>query len=329
MKNLILLLSLLLVFISCKKDKQSQKKENNAVEDTTNIVDSKNDSIALLALTKKLYEWEEKKSTGSDFSPVEDKNVDSIYSGIDMKLHKARLKELENTHLFSKDFIDNYNKIALKIDSEFKSGALKWNVGELPPFGTGASPWCNCQDKPDRFLDKIWIMHLSIENNKAFYNWSWGDGTVYNVKAVKENNEWKISYLEGFDYDSFVESFQKTNDFTGRWKNDMVALNIGNKSLAFEYHGQCVYFYPVRKISDTEFEMIWAKEMDCKFDNGTDETFGLKEIPQLGKPFSKLTLKNNVLHVQYYYKKWVEKYSEQVSGVFTSEYEKEREEYEF
>ncbi|HEY1192626.1 hypothetical protein [Flavobacterium sp.] len=328
MKKLLLLLPLFLLFINCKKNEPIQKKEiSNTASDTTNIADVKNDSIALLELTKKLYEWEEEKSTGSDFSPIEDQNTDSIYSGIDMKLHKARLKELENTHLFSKDFIANYNKIALKIDADFKNGNLKWNVGELPPFGTGASPWCNCQDTPDNFLNKIWIMHLSIENNKAFYNWSWGDGIVYNIKAVKENNEWKISYLEGFDYESFVNSFQKTNDFTGKWKNDMVSLSIGDTSLAFEYHGQCVYFYPIRKISNTEFEMIWAREMDCKFDNGTDETFGLKEIPQIGKPFSKMTLKNNTLHVQYYYKKWVEKYSEQTDGVFTTEYTKYREEY--
>lgn len=332
MKKLILLFSLSTFFFSCKKDKQFDKKENSIVEDTTNTVYTKtiyteNDSIALLELTKKLYTWEQQKSSGKDFSPLKDKSTDSIYSGIDLSIHKTRLKELINTNLFTNEFIANYNKIALKIESEFKNGALEWNIGDLPPFGSGANPWCNCQDSPNDFLDKIWIMHLSIENNKAFYNWSWGDGVVYNIKAVKENNEWKISYLEGFDYDGFVKSFQKNNDFTGKWENGMVTLNVGDTSLAFLYHGQCVYFYPVHKISDTEFEMIWAREMDCKFDNGTDETFGLKEIPQIGKPFSKIILKNNTLHVQYYYKKWVDKYSEQIDGVFTTEYTKYREEY--
>ncbi|WP_264551857.1 hypothetical protein [Flavobacterium sp. N2038] len=327
MRKLILLLPFLLLFFSCKKDKQLPKKENNIVADTTNTVDTENDSIALLDLTRKLYKWEEEKSTGEDFSPAKDKDTDSIYSGLDLSLHKARIKELENTNLFSKDFIANYNKIALKLESEFKNGTLVWNVGELPPFGSDSSPWCNCQDTPNNFLNKIWIMHLTIQNNTASYNWSWGDGVVYNVKAIKENNVWKISYLEGFDYDSYLGSFAKNNDFTGKWQNGMVSLNIGDRSLAFEYHGQCVYFYPVRKISDTEFEMIWSREMDCKFDNGTDNTFGLKNVPQIGKPFSKITLKNNTLHVQYYYKEWVEKYSAQIEDVFTTEYTRVRESY--
>ncbi|MFD1603030.1 hypothetical protein ACFSJW_06980 [Flavobacterium artemisiae] len=326
MKKLILLFPLLVLFLSCKKDIDSQKKENKTDVDTTNIT-FKNDSIALVELTKKLLQWAEKDSEG-DFNPLENKSTESAYSEIDMALHKKRLKELKNTNLFSKDFIANYDKIALKIDSEFKNGTLKWNVGELPPFGFGASPWCNCQDFPNDFLTKTKIKDLEINNNKASYDWGFGPDDVYSIKAVKENDVWKISYMQGFDYNGYVSSFQQSNDFTGKWQNGMVSLNIGDTSLAFEYHGQCVYFYPIRKISDTEFEMIWSNEMDCKFDNGTSETFGLKEVPQIGKPFSKITLRNNVLHVQYYYKDWVAKYSDQITDVFTSEYSKVEEDLE-
>ena len=127
--------------------------------------------------------------------------------------------------------------------------------------------------------------------------------------------------MEGFDYVSFERRIKEQNAFTGKWKNEMVSLSIGDSSLAFEYHGQCVYFYPFRKISNTEFEMIWARDMDCKFDNGTKETFGLKKIPQLGQPFAKFTLKNKTLFVEYYYKEWVKKYTEQVQDkVFTEKY---------
>lgn len=326
MKKLILLFPLLLLFLSCKKDINSQKKENKTVEDTINTA-FKNDSIALVELTKKLLKWAEKDSEG-DFNPLKNKSTDSIYSRIDMPLHKKRLKELENTNLFSKDFIANYDKITLKIDSEFKKGTLKWNVGELPPFGFGASPWCNCQDFPDDFLNKIRIKNLEINSNKANYDWGFGTYDLYSIKAVKENDVWKISYLQGFDYDGYVSSFQQSNDFTGKWQNGMVTLNVGKTSLAFEYHGQCTYYYPIRKISDSEFEMIWSNEMDCKFDNGTSETFGLKDVPQIGKPFSKITVRNNVLHVQYYYKEWVEKYSAKIEDVFTSEYSKAEEDLE-
>ena len=166
-------------------------------------------------------------------------------------------------------------------------------------------------------------MHLSIKDKIAFYNWSWGDGIVYNIEAIKEGNEWKILNMEGFDYESFIQSFQKNNDFKGYWQNDMVTLNIGETSLAFEYHGQCVYFYPIRKTSDMEFELIWARDMDCKFDNGTDKDFGLKDVPEIGKAFAKYSLKNKVLYTEYYYKNWVQKYGEQVQeDVFTSKYYK-------
>jgi hypothetical protein len=98
-------------------------------------------------------------------------------------------------------------------------------------------------------------------------------------------------------------------------------LHITNEGLAFEYHGQCMYFYPIRKINDNEFEMIWAREMDCKFDNGTDNTFGLKKVPIIGKPFVKFKLKNNILYAEYYYNDWVKNYTEKVQeDVFTVKY---------
>lgn len=108
----------------------------------------------------------------------------------------------------------------------------------------------------------------------------------------------------------------------------MVTLRIGDSSLAFLYHGQCVYFYPVRKISSTRFEMIWARDMDCVFDNGTAETFGLKAVPQIGKPFAAYQLQDNRLQVTYYYPEWVKKYRVQVAeDVFTPEYSRVREVY--
>ena len=61
--------------------------------------------------------------------------------------------------------------------------------------------------------------------------------------------------------------------------------------------------------------------MDCKLDNGTNKYFGLKNTPQIGKAFTKYTLKDNVLTVDYYYKDCVKKYTEQVQDhVFVSSY---------
>lgn len=106
-----------------------------------------------------------------------------------------------------------------------------------------------------------------------------------------------------------------------KWTNTKATLHIIEKGLAFEYHGQCMYFYPIKKISANEFEMIWSKNMDCSFDNGTNNTFNLKDFPTIGKPFAKFKLKNDILYAEYYYKDWVKKYTEQVSeNVFTSKY---------
>lgn len=322
MKNLHLILIVIFLLQACN-DKKSLTQ--TSAEKTVEVVDSvnvhaNNDSVALLQLTKDLYIWHESSKT-ADFNPLLKNETDTVYSEIDIKEHKQTWNKLQKTNLFSDVFLKNYNAIALKINEGLKNKSMIWNVGELPPFGYGANPWCNCQDRPDDFADKIWIMQLQINNNTASYNWSWGNGLVYRIKAVKNEDKWLIDYMEGFDYNDFVNSFQQANNFTGKWQGGIVSLSIGETSLAFLYHGQCVYFYPVKKLSNAEFEMIWARDMDCKFDNGTAETFNLKEVPEIGKPFAKFTLKNNTLQAVYYYKKWVAAYTSKIQDrVFVDEY---------
>ncbi|MDQ0965286.1 hypothetical protein QFZ20_000689 [Flavobacterium sp. W4I14] len=329
LKSLALTTITLIVLGGCNpnsKSKHTARQEDTVATQKKATSYSLQDSIALLQLTQNLYRWNQTGDNDDYFSPVLKENNDTLYAGLDMKLHQQKLQKISEAGLFSKTFISNYNKIAMTIDAKIKDGTLQWKIGELPPFGNGANLWCNCQDLPDDFLSKLHIMHLRDEKDGIFYNWAWGDGIVYNLKALKENNQWKISEMEGFDYDSFVGTFQKQNDFTGKWGNEMVTLNIGKTSLAFEYHGQCVYFYPVKKISDTEFEMIWARDMDCKFDNGTKETFGLKAVPQLGKPFAKFIIKNGTLYAEYYYAEWVKRYTAQVQdNVFTPKYSRKNE----
>lgn len=284
------------------------------------------DSTALLQLTKNLYQWNQKDDNADYFSPLLKAENDTVYSGLDIKQHQQKLRKIKGSGLFSETFISSYDRIAMTIDAKMKDGTLQWKVGELPPFGNGANLWCNCQDVPDGFLSRLYIMHLKQEKDGMFYNCAWGDGIVYNLKAVKEKDLWKISAMEGFDYNSLTATFQKQNDFTGKWANEMVTLNIGATSLAFEYHGQCVYFYPIKKISSTQFEMIWARDMDCKFDNGTSKTFGLKQVPEPGKSFAKFTLKNGTLYTEYYYGLWVKRYTEKVQdNVFTPSYTRKNE----
>lgn len=197
----IAILCLPIAFFSCN---EKSKTKIIVSEPAENKTDSRNDALELENLIKKLYKWIETKSSQEDFEPLLVKNTDSLYIGLDLKRHQKRLKEFENTHFFSEEFILNYDKIAVTINEKMKDKSLVYYVGELPPYGNDANPWCDCQDNPDKYWEKIKIQNLIIKDKKATFNWTWGDGFKYKVKAVKENNVWKISYLQGFNIQEFI-----------------------------------------------------------------------------------------------------------------------------
>ena len=174
-----------------------------AVEEEKQVsTSSKPDEEDLLKLTRNLYEWHETKNSKSDFNPISDDN-DSAYIGLDLEMHKKSISELKQTGFFASEFIDNYNKIALSIDADLKNKKMEWLVGDMPPFGNDANPWCNCQDNPDNYWKTLTITDLEIENNVATFNWTWGNDFEYKVKAIKAGDEWKITYLQGFDSSNF------------------------------------------------------------------------------------------------------------------------------
>lgn len=151
-----------------------------------------------------------------------------------------------------------------------------------------------------------------------YVNYGGADEALSTVILEKEHNQWMITDIK---FINRKESPAIKESIYGKWAGGMVLLHIRDTSLLFEYHGQCMYDYPVKKISDNEFEMIWAREMDCKFDNGTNQTFGLKEVPEIGKPFARYKLKNRILYAEYYYKEWVKSYTEKVQAdVFIDKY---------
>lgn len=168
-----------------------------------------NDKQQLETLLLKTYEWVETKNSNNDFNPVANKKGDK-YIGLNLKEHNKRLEELKKTKFFSQQFLDNYNKIALKIDANLKNKKIEWFVGDLPPFGNDANAWCDCQDNPEEYWKTLKISNLKIENDKASFSWTWTkwkDDSKYAVKAVKENGIWKIAYLEGFDYDNLTKIY--------------------------------------------------------------------------------------------------------------------------
>lgn len=202
---------MIFLFQSCEKkndDKrinETTKKTDSISVDTNEISNTKNDSLELQKLIRDLYQWNETKNSKPDFAPLQKEKLDSIYISLDLDIHKERLQELKETNFFAKEFTDNYNKIALTIDKKMRDKSLVYYIGELPPFGNGANPWCNCQDHPDDYWRNLTIKKLNIKDNQADFVWTWGNDFEYKTKAIKENNIWKISYLEGFDFNEFFK----------------------------------------------------------------------------------------------------------------------------
>lgn len=181
--------------------------DNKPLKHTNSGIYFLTDKQQLETLLRKTYEWIETKNSNNDFDVVENKKGDR-YIGLNLKAHNKRLEELKKTNFFAQEFLDNYNKIAIKIGDNLKTKKMEYLVGDLPPYGNDANMWCDCQDSPEAYWKTMKITILKIENNKASLNWTWmewKDKSKYNVKAVKENGIWKIAYLEGFDYNSLTK----------------------------------------------------------------------------------------------------------------------------
>jgi hypothetical protein len=156
-----------------------------------------------------------------DLVPLLTDSKDSLHVGFDLKKLKTNLEELKTTNYFSAEFIDNYNKIILTLDKEMKDRKFSpWSTGELPPFNfaNDVDPWCDCQDVPyDKptpwYLVEVGVINLNNEKGELYWKWGklgvdvsqdWRDFR-YKFKVKKEDGKWKISYLQGFDFDDSIK----------------------------------------------------------------------------------------------------------------------------
>jgi len=202
----LLFLGIGLLVFCCNQIKKDGESVTSA--DSSGII-ANADKEELLKLIKQLYEWYETDGFKGEFIPVAD-SVSQKYTGLDYAVHNERLCELRQTDFFTEEFLGNYHKIALTIDEKLKKNEIEWLVGDLPPFGNDASPWCNCQDAPHEYWEKITINEVVFDQEKATFIWTWGkwgdDDFKYHVKAIKEHDIWKIVYLQGFDYNEFIRT---------------------------------------------------------------------------------------------------------------------------
>lgn len=203
-------LTLGLLFFGCN---QADNKTTAMTEEK--VSNSANDKEQIQNLIRQVYKWHEAQKPSNNDMITDSK--DSIYLGFNLDQLRLDIEELKATNLFAEEFIDNYNKIYTTLDKKLKNKEIEWLVGDLPPFGSDADPWCNCQDvpydKPNPW-DLIEIEIIKLDGEKGELIWKWGKLELngakdwkefgYKFRVVKENNKWKISYLEGFNFDEFT-----------------------------------------------------------------------------------------------------------------------------
>lgn len=173
----------------------------------TGIQGQKDEKRELTDFIRSVYKWHETASSNDDFNAITGKpkeSKDSLFTGIDWVAHKNRMKELEATGYFAKDFLENYNNIAVAIDKELKSGAQTWLLGEMPPYGNDANPWCNCQDNPDKYWETMTVKIMKRTENSTKLKWTWDNKFFYGMTVIKVDDSWKIQYLQGFDFKKYM-----------------------------------------------------------------------------------------------------------------------------
>lgn len=199
-------------FSACHSDNGTDRKgavtQINKDTTSTQTIQKPNiteDSILLTHLVKQLYKWHiTQKRQYDGFKAIKLDPTDTLNKAIDLDENQKAINELQTTGLFADDFLKNYRCIAVRMDKELREGSSLWPDGKMPTFDNDVDAWCNCQDSPiDNYWAIIKLKDISINNNVAQFKWTWGDDFTYEMQAVNENGNWKISYMQGFDMKTY------------------------------------------------------------------------------------------------------------------------------
>lgn len=173
---------------------------------------SPKDSIELSTLVKNIYKWQDTKFKNNDFGfPYKFNNTsDSIFTGIDWEQFDKTTQILRKTNFFTEDFFVIRHNIALTLDSSMKLSSIEWrNINDgIPVWSTEVDDWCSCQDNPDHYWKLMTIKDLKLKDSTVSFKWTWGDHG-YQMRARKEDDLWKISYLEGLKNYGNVAHYKK------------------------------------------------------------------------------------------------------------------------
>jgi len=168
------------------------------------------EKIAIQTVIKNMYRWQESCRPAMQMKAIV---KDGLIISFDMTKTKAHIKEIEKTGFFAQEFLDNMLKIYTTENRMLKNKEVEWLNGDMSPFGSDSSPWCNCQDVPtnnDPF-GIIKFKYLEFNDQEAILNWYWdisgGWNRNYKIRTAKEDGKWKIAWMEGWDHDTFTKIY--------------------------------------------------------------------------------------------------------------------------
>lgn len=172
------------------------------------------DSIELTTLVRNVYEWHETKYRRNGFPFKFKLPNDSIFTGVDWDVYAKEMEVFKTTNFFSKDFFTTHRTLALSVDSSIKQATIELrNMKDgIPLWDTGADDWCDCQDYPNEYWKIITLNNFIYINDTVSFYWTWGNKNEkqYEMKAIKEDEKWRISYIQGFKHYGTVADYNKT-----------------------------------------------------------------------------------------------------------------------
>ena len=157
----------------------------------------------IIRVLQKMYQWQATQGGAMDFPLIDN---GERYTGLNQTVFAQRLKQLQATKLFATGFLSAYNQIAQEIHRRLSTGEAEYWIGDMPPYGNDVDPWTNSQDAPAQFWYQFRIQNFQFQGTQAQFTWHWPVGygdQPYWVGMVKEQGQWRINYLQGFDLKTF------------------------------------------------------------------------------------------------------------------------------
>jgi hypothetical protein len=188
-------IAVVVLIVICQSCNSNKDQKTSEVRDSTfATIDRKSDSVNLRNLLMTIYKWYEK-NEGIDHN-----NLFTESYGIDTVKLDSGIREMRKTNFFSKEFLTNYKQIGLRTNQMLKQDSTLRMVGIAFPFQDfdtwhGGQGW-------ELDWNTLTIHNLSMSADSASLKWTCSkpvETKPLEAKFKKENDKWKLSYLELMD----------------------------------------------------------------------------------------------------------------------------------